>query len=87
MSKTIEEILAPKPVARPRLYAYSIDDAAHAGLLKVGQTARPSAGTAARQKRFLRATKHLKIMPMRSSTPTTSKRESVKSSEAICNLT
>jgi hypothetical protein len=37
---TIEEILAPKPVARPRIYAYSIDDAAHAGLLKVGQTTR-----------------------------------------------
>lgn len=40
MSKTIEEILAPKPEARPRIYAYSIDDQAHAGLLKVGQTAR-----------------------------------------------
>src|ERR1700761_2078357 len=40
MSKTIEEILAPKPEARPRIYAYSIDDSAHAGLLKVGQTTR-----------------------------------------------
>jgi hypothetical protein len=40
MSKTIEEILSPKPVARPRIYAYSIDDKAHAGLLKVGQTTR-----------------------------------------------
>jgi hypothetical protein len=40
MSKTIEEILAPKPEARPRLYAYSIADKAHAGLLKVGQTTR-----------------------------------------------
>jgi len=40
MSKTIEEILAPKPGARPRIYAYSIDDKAHAGLLKVGQTTR-----------------------------------------------
>jgi hypothetical protein len=40
MSKTIEEILAPKPTARPRLYAYSIADEAHAGLLKVGQTTR-----------------------------------------------
>jgi len=40
MSKTIEEILAPKPAARPRIYAYSISDAAHAGLLKVGQTTR-----------------------------------------------
>lgn len=40
MSKTIEEILAPKPEARLRIYAYSIDDAAHKGLLKVGQTVR-----------------------------------------------
>ena len=40
MSKTIEEILAPKPEARPRIYAYAIDDKAHAGLLKVGQTTR-----------------------------------------------
>src|SRR5579859_4566370 len=42
MSKpTIEEILTPKPKARPpRIYAYSIDDKAHAGLLKVGQTTR-----------------------------------------------
>ncbi len=37
---TVEEILAPKPEARPRIYAYSIADAAHAGLLKVGQTTR-----------------------------------------------
>jgi L-rhamnose mutarotase len=40
MNKTIEEILAPKPEARPRIYAYSIADKAHAGLLKVGQTTR-----------------------------------------------
>jgi hypothetical protein len=40
MSKTIGEILAPKPEARPRIYAYSIDDKAHACLLKVGQTTR-----------------------------------------------
>ena len=40
MSKPIEEILAPKPEARPRIYAYSIDDKAHNGLLKVGQTTR-----------------------------------------------
>jgi hypothetical protein len=41
MNKTIEEILAPKPGGRPlRIYAYSIDDKAHRGLLKVGQTAR-----------------------------------------------
>ncbi len=37
---TIEEILAPKPDARPRIYAYSIADQAHAGRLKVGQTTR-----------------------------------------------
>ncbi len=40
MTKPIEEILTPKPAARPRIYAYSIDDAAHQGLLKVGQTTR-----------------------------------------------
>jgi hypothetical protein len=40
MSKTIEEILAPKPGTRPRIYAYAIVDRAHAGLLKVGQTTR-----------------------------------------------
>lgn len=40
MTKAIEEILAPKPEARPRIYAYSIDDAAHKCLLKVGQTTR-----------------------------------------------
>jgi hypothetical protein len=40
MTKDIEEILAPKPIARPCIYAYSIDDEAHEGLLKVGQTTR-----------------------------------------------
>ena len=40
MSKTIEEILVAKPEARPHIYAYSIADKAHAGLLKVGQTTR-----------------------------------------------
>jgi len=40
MIKTIEEILAPKPEARPRIYAYSIDDTAHKDLIKVGQTTR-----------------------------------------------
>jgi T5orf172 domain len=40
MSKPIEEILAAKPEARPRIYAYSIEDKAHKGLLKVGQTTR-----------------------------------------------
>ncbi len=37
---TIEDILVQKPEANPRIYAYSIDDAAHEGLLKVGQTTR-----------------------------------------------
>jgi predicted house-cleaning noncanonical NTP pyrophosphatase (MazG superfamily) len=41
MSKpTIDDILAPKPEARLLIYAYSIDDKAHAGLLKIGQTMR-----------------------------------------------
>lgn len=40
MSKTIDEILVPKPEARPCIYAYSIADKAHAGLLKIGQTTR-----------------------------------------------
>ncbi len=40
MSKPIDQILPAKPTARPRIYAYSIDDAAHAGLLKIGQTTR-----------------------------------------------
>jgi hypothetical protein len=40
LTKAIEEILVPKPEARPRIYAYSIDDKAHKGLLKVGQTTR-----------------------------------------------
>jgi len=40
MSRSIDEVLAPKPEARPRIYAYAIDDPAHKGLLKVGQTTR-----------------------------------------------
>lgn len=40
MTKTIEEILSPKPQVRPKIYAYSIEDKAHSGLLKVGQTTR-----------------------------------------------
>ena len=40
MSRTIEEILAQKPEAWPHIYVYSIDDKAHEGLLKVGQTTR-----------------------------------------------
>jgi len=37
---TIEDILTPKPEARPRIYAYSIDAKTHEGLLKIGQTTR-----------------------------------------------
>ena len=37
---TIEDILLPKPVAHPHIYAYAIADKAHAGLLKVSQTSR-----------------------------------------------
>lgn len=40
MSKTVEEILVLKPEARPRIYAYSIADDSHKGLVKVGQTTR-----------------------------------------------
>jgi len=41
MSRAESEIFAPKPAApTPRIYAYSIDDAPHDGLLKVGQTTR-----------------------------------------------
>jgi hypothetical protein len=37
---SIEEILTLKPEVRPRIYAYAIADAAHAGHLKIGQTTR-----------------------------------------------
>lgn len=40
MPKSIEDILIDKPIARPRIYAYSIADDAHQGQLKVGQTTR-----------------------------------------------
>jgi hypothetical protein len=33
-------MLTPRPAARPRIGAYAIDDAAHEGQLKVGQTTR-----------------------------------------------
>lgn len=40
MARTVDDILGLKPKARPRIYAYSIGDTAHEGLLKVGQTTR-----------------------------------------------
>lgn len=48
---TIDDILAPKPESVPRVYAYSIADAAHAGLLKVGQTTRDVRARVAEQLR------------------------------------
>ena len=39
-SKSIEDLLPEKPEARLRIYAYSIEDDAHAGWLKIGQTTR-----------------------------------------------
>jgi hypothetical protein len=38
MSRPLEELLPEKPEARLRIYAYSIEDDAHAGILKIGQT-------------------------------------------------
>ncbi len=38
MSRSIEELLPAKPDTRLRIYAYSIDDDAHRGMLKIGQT-------------------------------------------------
>ncbi|MDC1498562.1 DEAD/DEAH box helicase family protein [Amylibacter sp.] len=40
MSKSIDEVLLTKPNVRPLIYAYSIDDKAHEGMLKIGQTTR-----------------------------------------------
>lgn len=38
MAKPIDHILPPKPHVRLRIYAYSIEDEAHQGMLKIGQT-------------------------------------------------
>ncbi len=40
MSKAEAEVFEGRPTARPRIYAYSIADEAHKGLLKIGQTTR-----------------------------------------------
>jgi len=40
MTRSIDDILAPKPEARPKIYAYSIDADTHRGWLKIGQTTR-----------------------------------------------
>ena len=39
-NKSIDDIFLKKPKLKPRIYVYSIDDIAHQGLLKVGQTTR-----------------------------------------------
>ena len=38
--KDANEVFSPKPDLHPKIYAYSIDDIGHEGLLKVGQTSR-----------------------------------------------
>lgn len=38
MNKSLDELLPEKSESRLRIYAYSIDDNAHSGQLKVGQT-------------------------------------------------
>ncbi|GAA3713820.1 DEAD/DEAH box helicase family protein [Microlunatus aurantiacus] len=38
MSKPIDDLLPQKPTSRLRIYAYSIEDRAHDGMLKIGQT-------------------------------------------------
>lgn len=40
MSDRVSILLAPKPKVQLRIYAYTIHDEAHAGLLKIGQTTR-----------------------------------------------
>jgi len=40
MIKSIDKLLPEKPDIHPRIYAYSIEDEYHEGLLKVGQTTR-----------------------------------------------
>jgi len=49
MPKDIDELLPKKPQARLRVYAYSIDDDAHAGLLKIGQTTQSAASRVEQQ--------------------------------------
>lgn len=49
MTKAVDRVFVDKPEARLRIYAYSIDDAAHAGLLKVGQTTRDVSARVAEQ--------------------------------------
>jgi hypothetical protein len=47
--KQLDELFEPKPESRLRIYAYSIDDAGHAGWLKVGQTTKDVKARVAQQ--------------------------------------
>jgi hypothetical protein len=49
MTKTVSELLPEKPSARLRVYAYSIQDEAHLGWLKVGQTTQDAKARVAQQ--------------------------------------
>lgn len=49
MTKPVDDILPEKPQVRPRIYAYAIADAAHDGLLKVGQTTQATKARVAQQ--------------------------------------
>ena len=51
MSKPIEQVFAPKPEARLRIYAWTADDppADYVGLIKVGQTSRDDVNERIRQ--------------------------------------
>ena len=54
MARTIDSILVEKRAARPKIYAYTIDDAKHQGQLKVGQTTRDVKGRVAQQTKTAR---------------------------------
>jgi hypothetical protein len=58
MSKPVEELLPAKPDARLRIYAYSIQDEAHAGWLKVGQTTQDVKNRVAQQLQTAAITNH-----------------------------
>jgi len=57
VNKSIEVILPPKPDARLRVYAYTVDSSVHEGLIKVGQTTRDV------KKRIAEQTKTVGIKP------------------------
>ena len=61
MLRSTDELLPAKPEARLRIYAYSIDDPAHAGLLKVGQTTQEVKARVAQQLKTA-AIKNFKIV-------------------------